>query len=273
MQHKQKQHTGTPAFIFINIFIILNLTVPQSAHPQTGFTRQQSREILERVDALVTYRDADYSAEYTVTEQRPGEGTSRKKFVLFRRDRAGIYTILIQEPDRDRGKGYLRIGDSLQLYDPTARRFTAVSASDRFENTTARNSDFTQSTLARDFRIVGHTTEQLGVYTTDVYEMEALHSDVSFPRMKIWIDQNDLARKVEDYSLSGRHMRTTAIPDYRKIGSQYVPVRIVIQDELRGREIDGTFRHQRTLIEVTKPSFQSIPDMVFTRAFLERVAD
>tara|TARA_B100000614_G_scaffold260668_1_gene288155 strand:- start:151 stop:1014 length:864 start_codon:yes stop_codon:yes gene_type:complete len=244
----------------------------QSASGET-FTRAESRRILSRADDLVTYPGSDFSAEYTVTEVRPGESTSRTSFVLFRRDSANSYTILIREPAQDRGKGYLRIDENLWLYDPVARRFTVVSASDRFENTGARNDDFNQSTLAEDYTIVGHTTEQLGAYATDVYDLEAVHDDVTFPRMRIWIDQNDLVRKFEDYSLSGQHMRTTAIPSYRQLGDRYVPVRIVIQDELRGREVDGQFRNQRTMIEVDKPSFQAVPDMVFTRTFLERVGD
>ncbi|HKK49052.1 MAG TPA: outer membrane lipoprotein-sorting protein [Alkalispirochaeta sp.] len=241
--------------------------------PAQELSAAESRRILQRVDDLVTYPEEDFSAEYTVTEVRPGESTSRTQFVLFRRDRADSYTILIQEPAQDRGKGYLRIDDNLWLYDPVARRFTVVSASDRFENTGARNSDFNQSTLADDYRIVGHTTEQLGAYQTDVYDMEATHDDVTFPFMRIWIDQNRLVRKFEDYSLSRRHMRTTAVPNYRRLGDQYVPVRIVIQDELRGREVDGRFRNQRTMIEVEKPSLQEVPNMVFTRTFLERAGD
>ena len=244
----------------------------QSASGET-FTRAESRRILSRADDLVTYPGSDFSAEYTVTEVRPGESTSRTSFVLFRRDSANSYTILIREPAQDRGKGYLRIDENLWLYDPVARRFTVVSASDRFENTGARNDDFNQSTLAEDYTIVGHTAEQLGAYATDVYDLEAVHDDVTFPRTRIWIDQNDLVRKFEDYSLSGQHMRTTAIPSYRQLGDRYVPVRIVIQDELRGREVDGQFRNQRTMIEVDKPSFQAVPDMVFTRTFLERVGD
>jgi outer membrane lipoprotein-sorting protein len=254
--------------------IAVALLVPVTVTAQgREFSAAESRRILERVDALVTYPEDDFSAEYTVTEVRPGESTSRTQFVLFRRDRADSYTILIQEPAQDRGKGYLRIDDNLWLYDPVARRFTVVSASDRFENTGARNSDFNQSTLADDYRIVGQTTERLGAYETDVYDMEATHDDVSFPQMRIWIDQNNLVRKFEDYSLSGRHMRTTAIPNYQRIGDQYVPVRIVIQDELRGREIDGQFRNQRTMIEVQKPSLQEVPNMVFTRTFLERAGN
>ncbi len=236
-------------------------------------SRAEGRRILSKADELISYEDRDFSAEYTVIDVRPGEGTSRTKLTLFRRDLENTYTIIIMEPESDRGKGYLRKDDKLWLYDPVPRRFTVVNVSDRFRNTNLRNSDFTKSTLAQDFKIVDHTREKLGVYDTDVYALEAVHDDVTFPKKKIWIDQNDLVRKMEDYSLSGRHMRTTAVPNYTQIERSYVPVRMVIQDELRGRNVDGEFKHQRTLISVEKPSFQELPDMVFTRAYIERVGD
>ncbi|MDA3938093.1 MAG: outer membrane lipoprotein-sorting protein [Spirochaetia bacterium] len=236
------------------------------------FSLEESRLILSQVDNLVSYEGKDFSGEYTITDIRPGEGTSRTKMTMFRRDSVVSYTIIIMEPQSDKGKGYLRQGDKLWLYDPIPRRFTVISARDRFQNSNARNTDFTKSTLAEDYRIVGHSTGQLGAYKTDIYDLEAITDDVSFPKMKIWIDQDKLVRKFEDYSLSGRHMRTTAIPKYTRLQESYVPVQIVIQDEVRGRELNGKFEHQRTVISVEKASFMDIPDMVFTQAYIERVS-
>src|SRR6056297_2153545 len=266
------QHNKTTTILYAAALLIFLWVGAPSAFGQE-FSREQSRDILSKVDALVNYENHDFSAVYTITDIRPGQGRSRTKMVIFRRDREDTYTIIIQEPESDKGKGYLRRGDKMWLYDPVPRRFTVINAKDRFQNSNARNSDFTESSLAEDYRIVGHTTAQLGSFNTDVYELEAVTDQVSFPKMKVWIDQNNLLRKFEDYSLSGRHMRTTAIPKYTQIQDSYVPVQIVIQDELRGREVDGQFRHQRTLISVEKASFQELPDMVFTRAYIERVSE
>lgn len=238
-----------------------------------SFSLEESRQILSMVDALVGYEEYDFSGEYTIIDDKPGQGTSRTKTTIFRRDRHNTYTIIVMEPASDKGKGYLRQGDMLWLYDPVPRRFTVTSARDRFQNSNARNSDFTKSTLAEDYRIVGHSTQKLGSYDTDVYDLESLTDEVSYPKMKIWIDQDNLVRKSEDYSLSGRHMRTTAVLDYARIKDRYIPVRIVIQDELRGREVNGQFKNYRTLISVAKPSFQELPDMVFTRSYIERVSN
>lgn len=269
---KMNQHTNPRVFPVLLMLVLVLVLVPGGV-AATTISTEEGRRILRRVDQLVTYGNEDFSAEYTLTQERPGQGSSVTRFTLFRRDRADTYTILIMEPAADRGKGYLRIGENLSLYDPTDRRFTVTSARDRFQNSNARNSDFTRSNLAEEYRITGHTRERLGAYETDVYDLEAIVDSVTFPIMRIWIDQDGLVRKFEDYSLSGQHMRTTAIPTYRRLGSQYVPVRIVIQDELRGRRIDGVFRNERTLIQVDRPSLNPVPDMVFTRAFLERVSD
>lgn len=256
------------AAVFIVVFFVQLPAVGQTEGP---VSRAESRRILERVDRLVSYEDSDFSAEYTVTQKRPGQGNSVTEMTVFRRDRQDTYTIVITEPPQDRGKGYLKTGENLWLYDPADRRFTVTSAEERFQNTNARNSDFTQSSLAEDYRIVGRERAELGVYETAVYELEATNDAVSFPKMRLWVDENELVRKFEDYSASGRHMRTTAIPSYRRLEDRYVPVHIVIQDELRGREVDGSFEHERTVITVSNATLKPLPDMVFTRNYLERV--
>ena len=251
--------------------VIAFLSVAAVSAPAQSSAIADSREILRRIDEQVSYTDTDFSAEYTITQERPGQGTSVTRATMFRRDRDDKYLILIMEPAVDRGKGYLKIANSLWLYDPVARRFNVTSARDRFQNTNARNSDFTQSTLAQDYRIVSRRAERLGAYNTQVYELEAITDSVTFPRMKIWVDENQLVRKFEDYSLSGQLMRTTAIPTYQRLGTRFVPVNIVIVDALQGRTIDGTFRNERTIISVAKPSLAPVPDLVFTQAYLERV--
>ena len=249
-------------------FLML-IAVTLTASAQAG----DDQSLLPRIDALVSFPENDFSAEYTITQSRPGQGTSVTKTVIFRRDSEEKYLILILEPEVDRGKGYLKIENNLWLYDPVSRRFTVTSARDRFQNSNARNSDFTTSTLAQDYRIVAQDREQLGAYDTRVLNLEATTDNVTYPSMKIWVDQNDLVRKVEDYSLSGQLMRTTAIPRYQRLSERFVPTQIVIVDALAGRTIDGEFRNERTIITVAQPSLQDIPDLVFTQAYLERVSD
>jgi outer membrane lipoprotein-sorting protein len=229
-------------------------------------------DILQRIDAQVSFLDQDFTAEYSVTQEKPGQGSSLTKAAVFRRDREDKFLILVLEPETDKGKGYLKIGDTLWIYDPASRRFNVSSARNRFQNSNARNSDFTSSTLARDYRITGESAQKLGAYATRVYELEAVHNEVSFPYMKIWVDENNLVRKFEDYSLSRQLLRTTAIPTYQRVGERFIPAHVVIVDALQGRNVNGVFRSERTIITVAKPTLNRLPDLIFTQAYLERAS-
>ncbi len=256
----------TPPWLLGMLALLGSVLAPLSAQ-----SREPS-EILKSIDAQVSFLDQDFAAEYTITQEKPGQGSSVTKAAVFRRDRENKFLILILEPSADKGKGYLKIGDTLWIYDPVSRRFNVSSARNRFQNSNARNSDFTSSTLAKDYRITGESAEKLGVYDTKVYELEAVHNEVSFPFMKIWVDQNNLVRKFEDYSLSRQLLRTVAIPTYQRIGERFIPAHVVIVDALQGRLVDGTFRNERTSITVAKPTLKALPDLIFTQAYLERAS-
>jgi outer membrane lipoprotein-sorting protein len=228
-------------------------------------------EILRRADSLASYMDADFSAEYTIVQDKPGSSRSTTVVGIFRRDRIETYVMVIMQPAISRGQGYLKQGKTLWFYDPESRRFNTTSSSERFQNTNARNSDFTRSTLADDYRIVGGKDVALGRFKCRLLTLEAITADLSYPRMKIWISDDGLVRQTEDYSLSGQLLRTSAFPDYQKIGNRFVPKMILFEETLKGAMIDGKFVHERTRITINKPSFVPVPDSTYSKTFLESV--
>ena len=111
---------------------------------------------------LSHFPDTDFSALYSFVQETPGQGSSSKQAMVFRRDKENTYLIVIVKPEEDKGKGYLKSGDNLWYYDPVSRRFTFTSAKDRFQNMNARNSDFTRSNLAGDYKVVGSARAEAG---------------------------------------------------------------------------------------------------------------
>ena len=229
------------------------------------------QELLARVDVLASYMDTDFSAEMTIIQDRPGQARSTTVAGLFRRDSREQYVIIIMQPLISRGQGYLKEGDTLWFYDPQSRRFNSTSSSNRFQNTNASNSDFTRSTLSSDYRITASEFEQLGRFRCRVLTLEAVTNSVTYPRMKIWISEDNLVRKTEDYSLSWQLLRTSAIPDYHNISGRFVPRQILIVDHLRGAVVNGTFVNERTQITYNRPSFAKLADSIFSKTFLETV--
>jgi hypothetical protein len=229
------------------------------------------QELLLQVDALVSYFDTDFSAEYTIVQDRPGQSRSTTVAGIFRRDSTETYVIVIMQPVISKGQGYLKQGNTLWFYDPQSRLFNTTSSTERFQNTNARNSDFTRSTLARDYKITGGESVMLGRFSCRLLTLEAITTDITYPKMKVWISADGLLRKTEDYSLSGQLLRTSAIPDYYQIGGRFVPKQILFVDALRGAVINGSFVNEKTQVTITKPSFNKVADSVFSKTFLETV--
>jgi len=246
------------------LLIVFSLTL-------TGLWADPDHDLLVKVDSLVSYTNADFSAEYTIVQDKPGQARSTTVAGIFRRDSKEQYVIVIMEPLISKGQGYLKEGNTLWFYDPQSRRFNTTSSADRFQNTNARNSDFTRSTLAQDYKVTAAEDVVLGRFKCRLLSLEAVTTDVTYPKMKVWISEDNLLRKSEDYSLSGQLLRTSAIPDYYNIGGRFVPKQILFVDALRGAVINGTFVNEKTQISTNKPSFNKVADSVFSKTFLETV--
>ena len=98
----------------------------------TAATGGDTASRLKRIDTLLSFTEGDFSAEYSIAQEKPGEGTSLSTAAVFRRDASGTYLILMLEPADEKGKGYLKVDDSLWFYDPVDRRFTFTSAKELF---------------------------------------------------------------------------------------------------------------------------------------------
>lgn len=252
--------------IFIAVLLVTSFQSLSASDMDTFAT------LLKEVDTLVSFRGMDLSAEYLIEKRDPGGAMSTTLAAMFRRDQSDLFLILILEPAVDKGKGYLKQGETLWLYDPVDRTFTFTSSKERFQNSSARNSDFSRSNYSNDYRAVSGKQEKLGKFDCMVLDLEATNDRVSFPKVRIWISDDKLVRKLEDYSLSGQLMRTTAIPTYQRVGDRWLPLTMVIQDNLRSKKIGGRVEYERTTVTISKPSLKPLPDVVYTKDYLERVA-
>jgi hypothetical protein len=192
--------------------------------------------------------------------------------MLFRRDRKQQFLVLLVEPVEDKGKGYLMIEGGIWLYDPRDRRFTFTSAQDAFRNTNARNSDFALSNLSGLYRVVSASKEKLGGFDCDRLELEATSADAPFPKKTIWVSTGDYAlRMSREYSLSGQLLRTVAY-QYTRYAGRDVPSKVLIVDELRKKVVAGKEQKESTVIMITSPSFEALPQGLFTKEYLERIS-
>ena len=120
------------------------------------------------------------------------------------------------------------------------------SMKDNFSGTDAKNSDFRKSTLAEDYSVGAWEIGKLGSFDVYIMELEALHNEVTYPTKKAWVTlDNNLVLKTEDYSLTGRLMRTSLFPKYARLGESMIPVNLIFVDEL----VDGNTCESRLSVD------------------------
>ncbi|HBG65563.1 MAG TPA: outer membrane lipoprotein-sorting protein [Treponema sp.] len=255
------------------------LLAANAAFADTKLSAADAAALLKKTDETTAFTKTDFSAKYSIVQDKPGQGKSVLDAVMYRRDRASSYTILITGPaKKDKGKGYVQFDNNIWYYDPADKQFVFTSAQDKFQGSNANNSDFTPQHYSRDYTIAKATRVTLGKLSCVLFELNAAVEDVSYPTIKLWVTEDDgLIRKREDYSLSGQLLRTTLIPKYQslqKYKEYSVPESMTIIDNLRGKKINNKMQYEQTVITITltKDSFEKQSDAVYTKKYVEMMS-
>ena len=242
--------------------LLLALSSAQTDNPEAA-ADTDPEAILENIDANTRF-PADLTATVTLEENDPEEGSETSTIRFFRRDAEDKFLLLYERPEVQLGQGYLNIDDGLWFYDPESRQFTFTSLSESFGGSDANNSDFGASSLAEDYNVRSAEEGTLGQFDVWILELEAVNDEVTYPYRKLWVSKDpNLILKSEDYSLTERLLRTSYFPSYARAGGSFVPDQQLF--------VDALVEDKSTRVTVNNISTNTIPDNVFTKAYVERV--
>jgi outer membrane lipoprotein-sorting protein len=228
-------------------------------------TQPDVKAILAKLDAMNDFSGLDFTGVFTIVSEKPGEKPALTQIRMFRRDTQDLFTLLIQQPEASKGQGYLKEGDNIFFYDPSSRKFTRSSLKENLNNSDAKNSDFSRRSILEDYDVSGTEEGTLGKFPVWIITLKAKTDKVSYDISKLFVrKEGNLLLKQEDYSVSGKKMRTTLYPKYADLGNgKMFPSQMLIVDELNPGE--------KSQITMTELSTNKLPDKVFTKAFLEQV--
>ncbi len=191
------------------------------------------------------------------------------ELVYYRRDADDKFLILFTKPKSEAGKGYLRIDKNLWLYDPATGKWERRTERERIGGTDTRRGDLDESRLSEEYRAHYEGTSKLGVYTAHEVRLEAREgADVAFPTKRLWVDgASGNLLKAQDLALSGRLMRTTLYPRWKKVYSEskksdvWFPEQMYFYDEIE--------KANSTMVIVKQVDLRSLSANMFTKAWLE----
>jgi outer membrane lipoprotein-sorting protein len=246
-------------------------TTPALAQEEEGgdkLSKAQMVDLLEKIDERQR-STGDYQAEVYIDQREKDKSELLYQATIYRRDVADKMVILFTAPRAEAGKGYLRIDKNMFMYDPNVGKWERRTERERIGGTGSQRRDFDEWRLADDFVPSYEGKEKLGKFQVHHLKLTAKDkNDVAYPVMEMWIDtKSDNVLKLQEFALSGRLMRTTYYPKWRKVKSKkkgdwvYFPKEIRIYDEVE--------KGNRTIVLFRDVDLKPLPDNIFTKAWLE----
>lgn len=188
---------------------------------------------------------------------------------VYRRSADQRFMILFNKPKASQGQGYLRIDKNLWFYDPAVGKWERRTERERIGGTNSRRSDFDESRLAEEYDAEDNGEEKLGVYTAQVMTLKGKAGlDLAFPVIKLWVDKESKnVLKRQEFALSGRLLRTSYYPKWKKAYSESKKADVWYPQEIRF--FDEVEKANSTLILIRTVDFKTLPSNLFTKAWLE----
>lgn len=252
----------------IALALLTAATLLSTPPARAAVSKQDLVEILKIVDDRQK-NSGDWRSTAYLEQKEKGKVDVVYETVFMRRSEDQKFLILFTKPKASAGQGYLRIDKNLWFYDPSVGKWERRTERERIGGTNSRRSDFDESRLAQEYDPEDNGEEKLGAYTAQVMTLKGkTNLDLAFPVIKIWVDKETKnVLKRQEFALSGRLLRTSYYPKWKKIfspskkGDVYYPQEIRFYDEVE--------KANSTLILIQTVDPRPLEANVFTKAWLE----
>ncbi len=190
------------------------------------------------------------------------------QMVVYRRDAEEKMLFLFLQPKSEQGKGYLRLEKNMWFFDPGTGRWERRTERERIGGTDSRRGDF-ESRLAEEYDVTWEADEKLGKYGVHRILLKVKPGvDVAYPVIRLWVDSvSGNVLKRQDMALSGRLMRTSYNPHWKKVYSDSKKADVWYPEEMR--QYDEIEKANQTLVLIKEIDLRPLDPNLFTKAWLE----
>ncbi len=245
--------------------LVLALLAP---HAALALNKAEMIELLKVVDERQS-NQGDWRSFIYMEQKEKDKVDVAYEALVFRRSKDQKFMILFTKPKASQGQGYLRIDKNLWFYDPSVGKWERRTERERIGGTNSRRSDFDESRLAEEYEPEDLGQEKLGAYTAQVMKLTGKPNiDLAFPVIKLWIDKDTKnILKRQEFALSGRLLRTSYYPRWKKMYSESKKGDVYYPEEMRF--YDEVEKANSTFIMVKSVDMKPLEPNLFTKAWLE----
>lgn len=224
---------------------------------------ERAYKIMEEAEDILAYK-GDYSATVSLVIEKPNKPKENLQYKIFQRVEKDLMTIVQLFPEADKGIGYLRDGENIWAYDPISRKFSHSSLKEALGDSDVKLDDVDKGKekWRTNYNVISIEDATLGKFAVYKIALSAKTNEPSYAKSTYYIRKDiPLTLKEEDFSSSGRLMRTILIPKYSKLPSGYVGIQTILRDELN--------KGENTQQIISDLVLNPLPDYIFTKSYLE----
>lgn len=230
---------------------------------------EETQKLVQTIDERQT-NGGDFKGICYIKETEKDRDPRILQATYYRRDKDDKILILLSKPKQEAGKGYLKIEKNLWMFDPGAGKWERRTERERIGGTNTRRSDLDESRLAQEYNSKWMGEETLGKYKAHKIELLAKEGvDVAYPKLEILVDKDSgNTLKMQEFSLSGKLLRSSYYPQWLKVFSKSKGADVWIPKEIR--VIDELEKGRSTTILIKETDLSTLPDSIFTKAWVEQ---
>jgi len=246
----------------------ISLIAALSFAAAAAFAAPDFKSILRKVDQMGDFGAEDYTAVYSITSQKPNAKATVSEIKIYRRDELDQLVITIRKPKDDKGKGYLKQGDTVLFYDPKAGEPVPATVKGNVGNSDAQNGDFKKYTFAEDYDILKTGEAVIAGVPAWVLYLKANNKDVTYEKIRLTVRKDNAIPLIEeDFAASSDFgekslMRTVKYAlDYVLVGGKQIPKKM--------RIVDNFNEGQMSQLEISDLAVGRLDDSIFTTDYLK----
>ena len=239
---------------------LLYITTGECAEQETDAT-VAAATIVEKAD-LIRFPAEGFQVDISITTTSPESDTDIHQYRILSK---GTENTIVQTtaPPSERGQIMLMRGNNLWVFMPNVSQPIRLPLSQRLTGQVA-NGDLARANFRGDYDAKILRVDKIDEQPHYVLELIAANRRVTYHRVIYWVNKDTFRpQKAEFYTLSGRLLKKARYENFKRLGGEIRPTRLVLVDTLREGE--------QSTLKYTNMKMRKLPDKVFTKDYLKKL--
>ncbi len=219
-----------------------------------------AENILEEIDRNLTPVSAQMYKKLINIEP---DG-SKKEFLIFqaKKDRDKMVSLFL-EPDSEKGRATLRLGENMWLYIPNVGRPLRITSMQSVVGGVFNNADIMRLDFTTEYDVSKQEKSEVG-YTLD---LKAKNDTVSYDRLVMQVDGKSMTpTSIECYTSTGMLIKTLYYKKLKDFGDKIVRPAVV-------ETVSPMYKGYKSIMIYGKITHKSFADEAFTLDNLSKASD